>query len=85
MDKEAAKHNHICKHIKSIHMKDINITAVLLLKIICWWCMGEEEVQKVVVEGQKCPVGLPKIQLLSPLTKHSVFTTINTACHNCDL
>ena len=40
MDKEAAKHNRIMqkessnKHIKSIHMKDINITAVLLLKII---------------------------------------------------
>ena len=27
---------------------------------------GEEEVQRVVVEGQKCPVGLPKIHLLSP-------------------
>ena len=26
---------------------------------------GEEEVQRVVVEGQKCPVGLPKIRLLS--------------------
>ena len=32
---------------------------------------GEEEVQRVVVEGQKCPVGLPKIHLLSlpPLGK----------------
>ena len=65
------------KHTQSIHERYTN--SILGTAMVLWQCCqrglgevaisvggGEEEVQRVVVEGQKCPVGLPKIHLLSP-------------------